>query len=268
MNKPWLRRGAVCLLLGLAVFSGWKLISYWGASRQAEAGFSELSAKVHAAVPSAPPWVAPSATRPTVTALPSATAEPEPDEVVVLPENLDVLRAENSNLYGWVTVDDTRIDYPVMHTPWDPEYYLRRDFTGRYSVSGTPFLDGRCDSDSDHLILWGHNMYTGTMFADLSHYRKERFAERHGEVVLTTPEGAEHYQVIAAFDSVPGDFPWYDTLRFESEADFSSFVDGLTEHSLFPLPASPEYGGRFLTLATCSGKDDGRLVVVAYRPPQ
>lgn len=195
---------------------------------------------------------------------PETVAEAEP----VLPESLAALRAENGDLFGWVTVDGTGIDYPVMHTPKDPEAYLRRDFAGNYSYSGTPFLDGQCGADSDQLILWGHNLYTGTMFADLTRYRDADFAARHGTVVLTTPEGAASYQIIAAFESVRGGFAWYDALRFESEAAFRSFVDGLAENASFPLLAAPEYGGRFLTLATCSGKNDGRFVVVAYQPPQ
>ena len=57
--------------------------------------------------------------------------------------DLAALAEENADCVGWLTIPDTGIDYPVMHTPDDPEHYLRRDFYGESSSGGTPFLDGR-----------------------------------------------------------------------------------------------------------------------------
>ena len=102
----------------------------------------------------------------------SSSSSPSPDEAGEKPESspvdgLDVpprhdlaaLAAENPDCVGWLTIPDTGIDYPVMHTPEDPEHYLRRDFYGSSANGGTPFLDGRnlAETENQNLIVYGHN---------------------------------------------------------------------------------------------------------------
>ena len=84
--------------------------------------------------------------------------------------DLAELYAQNSDLIGWIEIEGTKIDYPVMQTPDDPEYYLHRDFNREYSASGTPFLDSASVVlPKDNAVTWnwliyGHNMKFGTMF--------------------------------------------------------------------------------------------------------
>lgn len=86
--------------------------------------------------------------------------------------DLAALATENADCVGWLTIPDTGIDYPVMHTPEDPEHYLRRDFYGSSANGGTPFLDGRniAQVEGQNLILYGHNMMDGSMFKPLINY--------------------------------------------------------------------------------------------------
>ena len=110
---------------------------------------------------------------PAVTEQPEATVAPAPEngeEPQEQRRDLSELFAMNDDFVGWLYIPDTDINYPVMHTTDDPERYLRRNFHGEYSESGVPFLDFRCTLDSDNLIIYGHNMMNGTMFAGLRGY--------------------------------------------------------------------------------------------------
>ena len=103
---------------------------------------------------------------PTVTAEQTESEQAEPTEEPAAERNIPKLIAANTDCIGWLSIDGTNISYPVMHTPHDPQKYLRRNFYGEYSQSGVPFLDGRCDFQSTNLIIYGHNMKNGTMFSD------------------------------------------------------------------------------------------------------
>lgn len=87
---------------------------------------------------------------------------------------INELIAKNPDCVAWVRIDDTKIDYPIMQTKDNPEYYLRRNFKKEYSYTGTPFLDAACDmNEGVNLIVYGHNMRDGTMFADLLKYKQK-----------------------------------------------------------------------------------------------
>lgn len=106
------------------------------------------------------------------------------------PHSIAELINMNDDCFGWISIDGTNISYPVMHTPSDPEKYLYKDFYGNFSYSGTPFMDSRCSADDDNLIIYGHHMNGGTMFADLCNYQYESYRNAHPNVVLETKEGA------------------------------------------------------------------------------
>ena len=94
----------------------------------------------------------------------------EPAEKETEPEILTQYASmyeQNPDLFGWVCIEDTVLDYPVMHTPDDPEKYLRLSFEGETSTAGTPFMDAKCGIDSDNYIIYGHNMKNGTMFREI-----------------------------------------------------------------------------------------------------
>ena len=113
---------------------------------------------------------------PTVT---TAQTESEQTERPAAERNIQALITENADCIGWLSIDGTNISYPVMHTPSDPQKYLRRNFYGKYSQSGVPFLDRRCDLQSTNLIIYGHNMKNGTMFSDLKRYVDRDFLNAH-----------------------------------------------------------------------------------------
>ncbi len=171
---------------------------------------------------------------PTVTA---GQTETEPTEQPAAERNIQALITENADCIGWLSIDGTNISYPVMHTPSDPQKYLRRSFYGKYSQSGVPFLDGRCDLQSTNLIIYGHNMKNGTMFSDLKRYVDRDFLNAHRTVKFETTDGVQTFTVAEVLKTNTSD-AWYDRIAAEDS--------------------------RQLILSTCYGSGkDGRLLVIA-----
>lgn len=171
---------------------------------------------------------------PTVTA---AQTESEPTERPAAERNIQALITENADCIGWLSIDGTNISYPVMHTPSVPQKYLRRNFYGKYSQSGVPFLDGRCDLQSSNLIIYGHNMRNGTMFSDLKRYVDRDFLNAHRTVKFETTDGVQTFIVTEAQKTNTSD-AWYDRIAAEDD--------------------------RQLILSTCYGSGkDGRLLIIA-----
>lgn len=172
---------------------------------------------------------------PTVTA---AQTESEPTERPAAERNIQALITENADCIGWLSIDGTNISYPVMHTPSDPQKYLRRNFYGKYSQSGVPFLDGRCDLQSSNLIIYGHNMRNGTMFSDLKRYVDRDFLNAHRTVKFETTDGVQTFIVTEALKTNTSD-AWYNRITAKG-------------------------GSRCLILSTCYGSGkDGRLLIIA-----
>ena len=96
--------------------------------------------------------------------------------------NLNPLFEMNSDCVGWIYIEGTNINYPVMHTPNSPQKYRRKNFNGEYSQSGVPFVDARCSVDGGTVILYGHNMKNGTQFSDLKKYLSTDFRNTHKNI--------------------------------------------------------------------------------------
>ena len=162
----------------------------------------------------------------------------EPTEQPAAEHNIQALIAENNDCIGWLSIDGTNISYPVMHTPSDPQKYLRRNFYGKYSQSGVPFLDGRCSPQSTNLIIYGHNMRNGTMFSDLKKYAGRDFLNAHRTVKFETADGIRYFTVTEVLQTNTSD-AWYDRITAED-------------------------GSQCLVLSTCYGSGkDGRLLIIA-----
>lgn len=199
---------------------------------------------------------------------PSATPEPTPEPV----ENpyQDSFLA-NEDMAAWLVVPDTRIDYPVMWTPRDENYYLRRSFDGGSDQNGCLILDtDSCvDPMTTNLIIHGHNMKSGAMFGELDKYKEESYFQEHREMQLHTEKGIHTYEVIAAFPSqvylkTEQVFKFYQFFQADTQEEFDDFYDNIKALSLYDTGVTAEFGDHFLTLSTCSYHvDHGRFVVVA-----
>lgn len=135
--------------------------------------------------------------------------------------NLKPLFERNSDCIGWICIPGTNINYPVMHTPNNPQKYLRKDFDGNYSQSGVPFLDARCDSESGTAIIYGHNMKNGTQFSDLKKYLNADFQSSHSVIEFETKNGVRLFTVISVittdiYDEIYNQINTDDTLMLST----------------------------------------------------
>ena len=178
------------------------------------------------------------------------------------------LYEKNSDLFGWVKIDDTKIDYPVMYAPDNLEKYLHKDFEGNSFYGGTPYMDVRCTADSENYLIYGHNMKNGTMFKHLQKYQDESFWEKHQTVYFDTLYKEGEYEVVAAFydrvyNSYEDVFKFYNVIELEDEASYNDAVAKLKEKSIYETGVTPQYGAQLVTLITCAyHTDNGKFVVV------
>ena len=182
--------------------------------------------------------------------------------------DLSGLFSQNGDCIGWLCIPDTAVNYPVMHTPENPQKYLRRSFYGEYSQSGVPFLDRRCGLNSDNLIIYGHNMKTGTIFGCLTEYRKADYYQEHPFIEFDTVYGDAKYEVFGAFtiDVVNDTSFIYNQYIDMDEDTYNRYVDQVISRSDVDSGIRPAYGEQLLTLSTCEySSANGRYVVVARR---
>lgn len=171
------------------------------------------------------------------------------------------------NCVAWIEIPGTDIDYPVMQKQGDPEYYLRRNYKGEYSYSGTPFLDENCNIRlSKNLIVYGHNMKDGTMFSELTKYKDLKFCMEHQAMKLTI-DGITYNYTLYAVCSVDASEGWYTFTGQTSEDNFAELISHIQNRSSYiSFTEQAEYGDHFLTLSTCDyASDNSRLIVIAKR---
>ncbi|MFI3177240.1 MAG: class B sortase [Eubacteriales bacterium] len=191
-------------------------------------------------------------------------------QLVVLPEYQD-LYALNKKLIGWVKIDDTVIDYPVMQTV-NNEYYLEYGFDQNKDNNGSIFLDYRNDiiNRNMNFILYGHNMQSGKMFGSLSNYRQESYYKNHSIIEFDTIYERGTYEIAFVFEGTVYTnqeiaFKYYEFLDAVSEQEFNSNIQAMKDLSFYDTGVEVTYGDELLTLSTCDSSDTKRFVVVAKR---
>lgn len=167
----------------------------------------------------------------------TTTTQETKTEEIKPTRNIAPVLKQNADCIGWIFIEGTNINYPVMHTPSDPQKYLRLSFDKKYSQSGVPFLDGRCSLQDSNLIIYGHNMKNGTMFSDLKKYLDTAFREAHKRIEFQTADGVFLFEVT-------------DVIR-----------TNITDERYNQINSTD---GRILALSTCYGsaKSD-RLLIIA-----
>jgi len=216
----------------------------------------------------------PSSPQPTAETTPEATPTPEPTPEPTptpVPNPYADAFLANEDMAAWLTIPGMKIDYPVMWTPRDEEYYLRKDFYGNKDSNGCLLLDtDSClDPLTTNLIIHGHNMKSGAMFGTLTDYEKESFYNDHKQIILHTETGQRNYEVISVFrsqvyrksDTV---FKFYKFFQANTEEEFLDFYNNIKEMSIYDTGVTAEFGDHFITLSTCVYHvENGRFVVVA-----
>ena len=130
----------------------------------------------------------------------------------------------NPDFFGWITIPDTNIDYPVMYSPKRKDFYLSHDYYGKSAATGVPYLDEECDPNGSLYLIYGHHPDLGTMFSHIIDYQKESFWETHKEIYFDTRYEERTYIVVAAMKAralTRGDrngFHYYNYTSLETEA--------------------------------------------------
>lgn len=188
------------------------------------------------------------------------------EDAAILPELTELYR-QNNDLVGWVRVEDTNINYPVMQTVENPNFYLKHGFDKEYTDYGCPYVQ----APSDNIVIYGHNMKNGSMFADLEKFKSEDFWKNHKTVTFNTLTEKCEYEIVAVFKTVvytdsPDSFKFYRFTNAQSPEEFAAFIEKCKELSLYDTGVSAEYGDKLITLSTCEySHTNGRLVVVAKK---
>lgn len=177
---------------------------------------------------------------------------------------------KNHDLIGWITIEGTRIDYPVMQTKEKPNFYLKHAFDKSYSRYGVPYIAENCDIDiSDNIVIYGHHMNNGSMFSDLCRYADEDFYKAHRTIRFDTLGSFGEYEIISVFKTTvysEQGFSYYHFVNAGSESTFNEYVSKCTELSLYNTGATAKYGDKLITLSTCEySRTNGRMVVVAKK---
>ena len=208
-------------------------------------------------------------TQATVPPTTAATVPPtEPREVL---PRLQEQYEKNPDLAGWLTVPGTRIDYPVMYSPDEPERYLHANFEVSYSFAGLPFLDAACDPESGNRIIYAHNMLDGSMFRTLLKYQQKDFWQRNPVISFSTLYEEQEYEVVAAFyDKVykktDTNFKFYQFYDTSDQSRFDEAMAYYREHTLYDTGVTAQCGDELITLVTCAYQtENGRFVVVARK---
>lgn len=195
-------------------------------------------------------------------------------ETVIQPEVLPEYKAilqENSDFAGWIRIDGTKIDYPVMITRNDPDFYLNHNFEKSEDINGTLFMDARTNLTyrSANVIIYGHNMKSGQMFGGLKKYLNEDYWRSHKQIVFDTIYEKGTYEIFAVCLAQvhyqdEDTFRYYDFVEADTEETYQEFLQNISQLSVFMDGELPEYGEKLLTLSTCNNYvEDGRLFLVA-----
>lgn len=221
-----------------------------------------------------------------VSAEPTATPTPKPEATpaptvegtaraqVMMPEMAE-LYAENNEIAGWIQIEGTKIDYPVMYTPDDGQFYLYRNFAKEEDPTqeGCLFIDEHCTIDprSTNLLIHGHNMKNGTMFHTLLNYKDESFYKEHPIITYKTLYEEQQYEIAYVFLSkvynVDDDvWKFYKFYNATNPEEYDDFVTHCKELELYDTGVTAKYDDELITLTTCEySTDNGRMVVVARR---
>ncbi len=188
-------------------------------------------------------------------------------------KQVKTLKSENSDIIGWIEIENTKINYPVLQST-DDEYYLTHNYKKEKTEKGSIFLskDYNWDRPSDNLQIYGHNLGNGEMFQELLKYTDEKFYKEHPNIRFTTANEDSIFEIIAVFKSkvyYKSDkdvFRYYYFINAETEKEYNDFIENAKKASLYKINATAKYKEQLMTLSTCSyHTEDGRFVVVARK---
>lgn len=179
-------------------------------------------------------------------------------------------------LFGWLTIPDTGINYPVMQSATEKDYYLHHSYEGRPDDEGALFVDpasGGYPMD-DNIVVYGHNMKNGHLFGELKNYSVESYFQNNREILFDTLYETNRYEVVTVVQThikkeAEDGFRYYQFFNYGTRKEFQACVDFIQENQIYDVENKLQYGDKLLMLSTCDyAQDNGRFVVVARKTVQ
>ena len=231
--------------LGIAAFSGYQLFNILSEYKVGEDTYKDLEQYIS-----------------TTTPAPDDESEVENDGTVWPEVDFDALKAINEDIVGWIYIEDTNVNYPIVQGE-DNDYYLHRLYDGTANGSGSIFMDFRNSSDfSDpHTIIYGHSMQNSSMFTNIKKYKTQEFYDQHPFALLMTPEKNYKVELFSGYVANVKDTSW--DLDFGDAAVFQSWLSATKSKSMFLSDSAPTTDDKILTMSTCTYEfDNARFVLV------
>jgi len=286
--------GGICLIVA-AVVLGKGLVDDLGTKRQQEKLHALMRAAAEREAEGSPVSGNTVMSKPAGEAKPTQAPEEAGEELVTVEEYVEtplsmlpeyaMLYELNPDIVGWLSIEGTRVDYPVMQTPYDPNHYLRRDFYGNSNTNGCLYADvnsrvgiGKRSYDYEegeapgtNLMIYGHHMRSKEMFGELDLYAQSVYGKEHPVIRFDSLYEHRQYAVMAVFRSEvfyedQEAFRYYQFYQAENEEQFRYFYDNVKALSLYDTGVTAEFGDELITLITCDNYTEyGRFVVVGKR---
>ena len=183
------------------------------------------------------------------------------------------LQKENADIVGWLEIENTNINYPVLQGE-DNEYYMTHNYKKEKSKNGSIFLNKDYDWNipSSNLLMYGHNLGNGTMFQELLKYQNKEFYNNHKVIRFTTAKEDAEYEIISVFKSrvyyksEQNVFRYYYFINANTEEEYNNYVENAKKASIYEIEPTAKYGDQLITLSTCSYHvKDGRFAVVGRK---
>lgn len=182
------------------------------------------------------------------------------------------LQQENSDVVGFLEIENTNISYPVLQGN-DNEYYMTHNYKKEKSKNGAIFLDKDYDWNipSNNYLIYGHNLNNGTMFQELLKYADESYYKEHPTISFTTADEEGVYDIISVFRSKvyytsDNVFKYYFFINPKTKEEYNDYIKNIKENSLYNIEQTADYGTQLITLSTCSYHvKDGRFVIVGAK---
>lgn len=265
MKKKFIFTVIIVLLLIVFGVSAFMVGSYLLEGKEQEDRYNQLAQIASNAQTAA-------STAPKVTETVGET-ETEPDETTepTMVPGYEELYNQNSDMVGWLKIEGTKVNYPVLQTPDDPNFYLYRDFDKKDSKRGAIYAWEAADINepSDNITMFGHNMADGSMFAGLMAYQNKSAWDNNSLIFFDTLTEYHTYKIFAVFKTsanIGEGFSYHKFVDAQTEEEFDEFVMMCKELSFYDTGITPKYGDKLICLSTCEYTlNNGRLVVAAVR---
>lgn len=285
-----MKRAIYYILIGvfavIFIISAWNLGTYFWEGSQSQAQYDDLAQRVENAKNEEQPVVYFSVPTKSSNEEPSgsetqasedaadrpvsseSTAPTDPTDPTIIPEYAQ-LYLDNPDLVGWIQIEGTTLNYPVVQTPDSKDYYLKRNFDKEYSSRGCIYVDEDCDvfAPSDNITIYGHHMRDGSMFTTLTRYSSKSYLAAHPYITFNTLLEKNTYEIIAVFTttaSLGEGFRYNAFVDAATAEEFDEYVATCKKLSLYKIEATAVYGDKLITLSTCEyTQENGRFVVVA-----